>query len=77
MYNLNFRQHGCIGSVICNTSATRDKILTFNNISALCSTNGGGKISRILSPRKDVVCIHIHTLYLAFNAAQGSCFAVC
>lgn len=39
MYNPNFRQHGFVGSVICNTYATRDKILTFNNISSICSTN--------------------------------------
>lgn len=32
MYNLTFGQHDCVGSVICNTSATRDKILMFNNI---------------------------------------------
>ena len=57
MGNPNFREHDFIGSIICNTYATKDKILTFNNRSSICSTNS----ERAHYLLRKCMCIYIHT----------------
>ena len=59
MVNPNFREHDFVGSVICNIYATRDKILTFNNRSSICSTNS--ERAHYLLRKCMCIYIYIHT----------------
>ena len=74
MGNPNFRQHDFVGSVICNIYATRDKILTFNNRSSICSTNS--ERAHYLLRKCMCIYIYMYNIYMHMYIYMHICMYI-